>query len=192
MREASREERTTDEEVVAEFSWYVPNLAVGGRFQPELAKLLGCHFGIRRVVDLRAEDIDDVELLGRCQIDHLHLPTPDTRAVSRHMLWRGVRWVNEGFAQHEKVLIHCEYGIGRSVLLACCVLISLGHTPTEAMRVAKRARAQSSPSPEQLHALLDWAADWHRQRRSACPGCTWDDLAAIAYNHDSSRSGTRK
>jgi protein-tyrosine phosphatase len=36
-------------------------------------------------------------------------------------------------AQRKKVLVHCEYGIGRGPTLACCVLISTGVPPLPAM-----------------------------------------------------------
>jgi hypothetical protein len=186
----SNNEISDTEFYAAGFDWFAPDLAVGGRIRTDLVELLSCRFGIRRVIDLRAEDVDDVAVLGRCQVEHLHLPTPDTRAVSQEMLSRGVAWVREGFARYHKALIHCEYGIGRSVLLACCVLVSLGHTPSAAMRLAKRARSIASPSEEQLNALLTWSAEWHRRQHTPCPTCTWHDLAAIAYHHDASSEGT--
>src|SRR5215475_2348174 len=97
-------------------SWVTPNLAVGGRMAPEAAEILAQRCGIRRVVDLREEDCDDVELLRGHGVAHLYLPTPDQHAVSLGMLWTGVQWVVEGFHAEEKALSHCEYGIGRSVL----------------------------------------------------------------------------
>jgi protein-tyrosine phosphatase len=168
---------------LVEFNWFLPNLAVGGRVPAEVMELLNCQYSIRRVIDLRSEECDDLELCGQCEIEHLYLPTPDMTAVSQEMPWQGVQWVQEGFALDHKVLIHCEYGIGRSVLLACCVLVSLGHTPSAALETAKRARRKASPSPEQLHALLQWSEDWHNQQSKPCPGCTWDDLARIAYRN---------
>src|SRR5262249_56059835 len=111
----------------------------------------------------------------------LHVPTPDTRPVAPALLWQGVRWVCEGLGRGERVLVHCEYGIGRSVLLAACVLVSLGDSPCAALERIKGARAVACPAPDQLHALLAWAADWHRAARTPCPAATWDELARIAY-----------
>jgi hypothetical protein len=166
-----------------DFSWVLPELAVGGRFPPEAVEDLACRFVIRRVVDLREEDRDDVELLRCHRIELLHLPTPDTLALSQEMLWRGVRWVREGLDRGDRALIHCEHGIGRSALLACSVLVSSGHSPHAALELAKNARERVSPSPSQLHALLQWSADWHRQQRTPCPPSTWDELARVAYRH---------
>ena len=49
-----------------------------------------------------------------------------------------------------RVYIHCEHGVGRSALLALCVLVSRGDPPLGALERAKSARWQVSPSPEQL------------------------------------------
>jgi protein-tyrosine phosphatase len=166
-----------------DFDWVLPNLAIGGHLSPAVAGLLATRHGIRRVVDLRDEEEDDLELLARHGVELLRLPTPDLEPVAQRMLWTGVEWVSEALARGERVLIHCQYGIGRSALLACCVLVGQGDTPAEALERAKRARAKVCPSPEQLHALLQWAADWHRERRTECPPVTWDDLARIAYRH---------
>jgi hypothetical protein len=163
------------------FHWPLPDLAVGGRVLLEVAEALARRWGVRRVVDLRAEEQDDVELFRGHGVEVLHLPTPDMRPVEPALLWRGVRWVREGLGRGERVLVHCEYGIGRSVLLTACVLVSLGDAPCAALARIKGARAVACPAPDQLHALLDWAADWHRQANTPCPAATWDDLARIAY-----------
>jgi hypothetical protein len=68
-------------------------------------------------------------------------------------------------------------------LLSCCVLVGQGDTPAQALERAKQARTKVCPSPDQLHALLQWSADWYRECRAECPSVTWDDLARIAYRH---------
>src|SRR5262249_58218322 len=111
----------------------------------------------------------------------LTLPTADVHPGEPPLLWRGVRWVREGLGCGDRVLVHCEYGIGRSVLLTACVLVSLGDSPCAALERIKGARTVTCPAPDQLHALLAWAADWHRAARTPCPAATWDELARIAY-----------
>jgi protein-tyrosine phosphatase len=75
------------------------------------------------------------------------------------------------------VLIHCQHGIGRSALLALCVLVDCGHEPLAALELAKSRRAKVSPSPAQYEA---WAT-WLRGREIAPP--SFDAFAAIAYRH---------
>jgi hypothetical protein len=171
-----------------DLTWVLPSLAVGARLRPSWLGHLARDLGVRRVVDLRAEAQDDEGLLRRYGIELLHLPATDLRAIPRDALWTGVTWVRRQLARGERVLLHCEHGIGRSVLLACCVLVSRGRSPAEALELVKRARWKASPSPEQLEALLVWSDEWCRVTGERRPHVTWDDLARIAYRHLKVRS----
>lgn len=173
----------TTDDAAPDLSWVTPDLAVGGRFGPAAAAVLAVRHDIRRVVDLRAEEQDDPAALRCHRVECLHLPTPDHHPVAPTMLSAGVAWVQEGLSRGERVLIHCEHGIGRSILLACCVLVSRGDSPRAALERIKAAREKASPSPAQLHALLDWSAAWHRGRQTPPPADTWDELARVAYRH---------
>ena len=44
-----------------------------------------------------------------------------------------------------KVLVHCRAGVHRSVAMACCVLIGMGYSSQEAMRLVKEKRAVADP-----------------------------------------------
>ena len=173
--------------------WLTEDLAVGGSFPREAAGRLAREHEITRVVDLRDEDCDEIVSLRRHGIRHLHLPTPDACAISPADLARGVAWVAGALAARRKVLIHCQHGIGRSALLAMCVLVDTGVPPLAAMLLAKDAREVVSPSPEQLGAFIAFA----QQRRG--PTASWvvpsfEALAEIAYRHlqPAARGGQRR
>jgi rhodanese-related sulfurtransferase len=163
--------------------WVLPSLAVGGRFPIEAAEHLAQRLGIRHVVDVRVEACDDEHVLREHGITLLHLPTQDMRAIRRDMIDDGVAWVTGHLSRGQKVYIHCEHGVGRSALLALCCMVAQGHTPLEALTVAKRQRWQVSPSSEQLQAYLAWAGDWRAKH-----GLDWQvpelrALADVAYSH---------
>lgn len=164
-----------------DLSWASPGLALGGRLADGAPARLAREHGIRRVVDVRVEARDDEALLRAHGIELLHLPTRDLCAVSPAMLDRGVAWVDDQLARGERVYVHCEHGIGRSALLVCCVLVGRGHSPLSALRAAKAGRAKVCPNPEQLHALLDWAAARSARAGAPPPSDTWHDLARVAY-----------
>ena len=157
--------------------WITPELAVGGSFPSERAEHLALELGIGAVVDLRAESCDDEAVLLQHGLLFLHLPTLDMHAVSPAMLGDCVAFSRTQLAAGRKLLIHCEHGIGRSALLALCVLVDAGMAPLEALELAKRRRALVSPSPDQYQS---WAA-WLRQRGTEPPD--FDAFAAIAYRH---------
>jgi Dual specificity phosphatase, catalytic domain len=157
--------------------WIDAQLAVGGSFPARHAERLARELGISRIVDVRGECCDDQEELRRHGMVLLHLPTEDRCAVAQEMLDQGVRWVGAELDQGCKVYIHCEHGIGRSALLALCVLVSRGLSPLEALRVAKRARWKVSPSPEQLEAFRTWV------QRHGIEAPPLQELFEIAYAH---------
>jgi protein-tyrosine phosphatase len=163
------------------FSWVTPSLAVGGRFSIEAAEHLAQKFGITHIVDVRLEDKDDEAVLKEHGITLLHLPTTDSRAISQAMLEDGVAWVNQALSDGGRVYIHCAYGIGRSVLLACCVLVTMGYTAQDALRMVKQKRRQAAPNQQQLDALVKFARRW-RKEFGGFTGDTLTDLKAIAYS----------
>jgi hypothetical protein len=164
-------------------SWITPHLAVGGSFASERAGELARAHQVRAVVDLRSESRDDEVLLVSHGVSFLHLPTDDHCAVSARMLDEGVAFVNRHLDRGERVLVHCEHGIGRSATLALCVLVSRGAAPLDALEQAKSARALVSPSPAQYHAWIGWLEAWAAERAVLWSVPDFDAFAAIAYRH---------
>jgi hypothetical protein len=159
-------------------SWIDGSLAVGGRFPMEAAAHLAQRLGIRRVVDLREECCDDAEVLRSHGILLLELPTRDMCGVSQSMLEEGVRWVSEQLDGGHRVYVHCEHGIGRSVLLALCVLVARGRPPLDALELVKQARWQASPNREQLEAFREFV---RCRTEHAVPAI--GELCAISWRH---------
>ena len=164
-------------------SWITPDLAVGGSFPTERADHLAQALGIRAVVDLRVEACDDEAVLLQHGLTFLRLPTEDNCAVSQPMLRDGVAFASRHFDRSERVLIHCEHGIGRSATLALCVLVSRGMEPLAALELAKSRRSLVSPSPAQYEAWAQWLRDWKNAHRADWDIPHFDAFKAIAYRH---------
>lgn len=160
-----------------DFHWVMDGVAVGGCFGVHSAPALALDHGIRAVIDLREEDCDDADALARANLAFLHLPTPDLQAVTIEMLDRGVTFAREHLDRDERVLIHCQHGIGRSAMLALCVMVDRGMEPLQALAQAKQRRMHVSPSPQQFEG---WAS-WMRARGHRPP--PFDQFAAIAYSN---------
>ena len=158
-------------------SWITDDIALGGSFPEREAEQLARTLGISAVVDLRSEACDDAAVLRRHGLTLLHLPTDDHCAVSAEMLADGVAFVDERLDAGEKVLIHCEHGIGRSALLALCVLVDRGMEPMAAVQLSKDRRERFSPNLPQYEAWAAWL--WRRGLESP----PFDDFAAVAYRH---------
>ena len=103
-------------------SWITDHLAVGGSFRADVAQALARELRIKAIVDLRLEACDDIAVLRRHGLEFLHLPTEDHCAVSQPMLSEGVAFAARHLDAGERILIHCEHGIGRSATLAICAV----------------------------------------------------------------------
>ncbi len=136
-------------------SWITDQLAVGGRIRPEDIHALA-RTGITHVVDTRSEYRDDVEAMAKEHIELLHLPTPDTYPLTIEQLQQGAAWVQERIRHGGRVLIHCEHGVGRSVLLACAVLVYGGMKAQDTLNLVQEKRWQASPNQRQVARLKEF------------------------------------
>ena len=136
-------------------SWVTPNLAVGGRILPEDVHRLAAS-GVTRVVDTRSEHKDDEEALAAAGIRLLYLPTPDTYPLTVEQLRDGSEWINRELRDAQRVLIHCEHGVGRSVLLTAAALVAQGLDAHSAMRRIQRKRWQAAPNNRQMQRLQEF------------------------------------
>ena len=136
-------------------SWITPSLAVGGRVQNEDIERLAAT-GITRVVDTRAEHQDDAAALGAAHIELLALPTVDTFPLTIEQLQTGAAWVNRQIDEGQRVLIHCEHGVGRSVLLTAAALVAAGMSADDALHLIRRRRWQAAPNHRQIKRLQEF------------------------------------
>jgi protein tyrosine phosphatase (PTP) superfamily phosphohydrolase (DUF442 family) len=141
-------------------SWITPYLAVGGRILPEDIHRLAAA-GVTRVVDTRSEHKDDETALNAAGIELLYLPTPDTYPLTVQDLDKGARWVNQQIVEGQRVLIHCEHGVGRSVLLTAAALVARGMSADQAMALIMRKRWQAAPNHRQMRRLQEFEAATH-------------------------------
>jgi protein-tyrosine phosphatase len=164
-----------------DLSWITQTLAIGGSFPPTQTQALAREHGVAAVVDLRGEACDDAELLAKCGIELLHLPTIDFAPVHPAKLERGVVFVTDHVAAGRRVLVHCAHGIGRSAVLGLSVLVEHGHAPIDALALAKQRRGCISPSPAQYEGWAAWLVARRTERGAPWSVPTFDEFKAIAY-----------
>jgi protein tyrosine phosphatase (PTP) superfamily phosphohydrolase (DUF442 family) len=146
-------------------SWVTDHLAVGGRVRSEDIKALALS-GVTDVIDTRAEYSDDEQELGKEGIQLLYLPTPDTYPLSVEQLMQGAEWANEQIDEGRRVLIHCEHGVGRSVLLTCATLVYGGMSGNEALSLVMEKRWQAAPNQRQVQRLSEFEAALVERRKA--------------------------
>ncbi len=136
-------------------SWVNEHLAVGGRVRPEDVHILGLT-GVTHVIDTRSEYHDDEEALAQENISLLYLPTPDTYPLTVEQLEEGAKWANKHMQEGGRVLIHCEHGVGRSVLLTCATLMYDGMSARDALALVQQKRWQAAPNERQVARLKEF------------------------------------
>lgn len=97
---------------------------------------------------------DERSLCGREGIDFAFLPVPD-RSVPPSAPEAGalVDRLVEGVKAGRSVAVHCVSALGRSPLIAACILIRLGKTADEAVALLSSARGCRVP---QLDEQQEW------------------------------------
>jgi protein-tyrosine phosphatase len=146
-------------------SWVTDQLAVGGRVRPEDISALA-RAGITHVVDTRSEYCDDEQAMRKENIELLHLPAPDTYPLTVAQLSEGAAWVDQRIQQGGRVLIHCEHGVGRSVLLTCAALTYGGMDAYSALALVQAKRWQAAPNHRQVARLKEFEAGLREARSS--------------------------
>lgn len=142
-------------------AWVQPDLAVGGRIDPLNVPRLQA-LGIGSVVDLRAEEKDDEVLLTDHGIRFLHLPMPDEFPLTLGQMSEGSRWITGERSRGRRVLVHCQHGVGRSVMLIAATLIDAGVPATEALARIKARRPQMALNARQVAAVYEYARQRER------------------------------
>ncbi|QPM91801.1 protein-tyrosine phosphatase family protein [Pseudooceanicola algae] len=96
--------------------------------------------------------------LDRRGAELLHLPIPDFKAPDGDFMirWAGLRdGLHDRLDQGGRLGITCQYGAGRSGLLACLLLIERGFAPEIALQMTRSAIPEAVESDVQQDWLMD-------------------------------------
>jgi protein-tyrosine phosphatase len=99
--------------------------------------------GVTLIINMRFEARPRRDSL----IQSLWLPTFDSPLIwiPIRVLKRGVDSAYGIIQSGGKVYVHCHGGIHRAVAMGCCILISKGYSPDDAMTLLKTRRPQADP-----------------------------------------------
>lgn len=87
----------------------------------------------------------------------IRFEVPDRSAPEdRNAFWALAGDVAQRLKSGEAVLIHCAGGVGRTAMLAVCVLLALGEPVSDARRVVSRAGSTVETAPQSQ--LILWCA----------------------------------
>jgi protein-tyrosine phosphatase len=108
--------------------------------------------GEERDLDLHLER-DEVQSQG---LEFLAFPIPDRQVPkSEAKLTDILERVNRMLATGENVVVHCRQGVGRSGLVAACLLVTRGMSPGAAVDKVSFARGVAVPETDQQREWID-------------------------------------
>ncbi len=123
--------------------------------------------GVAAVLEVRNEDRDDEVMMKAHNVAYMRQEVVDHAAPTQEQLHEMVGWVMARLQERRKVLIHCGQGLGRSALIGCATLVSLGFPLDVAYQLLRRAQPGVALSTRQVRALDSFTATVIRQRRGA-------------------------
>ena len=120
--------------------------------------------GVRLVINMDWVPADEklseppLRVLALTEID-----TPLT-PMSMENMWKGVDEAQKTYKESGKVMVYCKGGVHRSVVMACCILISGGYNAEEAMARVKARRPVADPYTEHFKSrILKFEEEWSAQ-----------------------------
>ena len=110
---------------------------------------------------------DEERLCGECGLRFISLPITDRGVpVSTAEVGRTVDLILEELWAGKAVAVHCRMGIGRSALVAACLLKSQGISVDEAFAMISRARGFSVPDTNEQR---EWVKGFDELSRGEGP-----------------------
>jgi protein-tyrosine phosphatase len=119
--------------------------------------------GVDAVLSLLTRDEEgDLDLLGEAReagkqgLEFRSFPIPDRQVPkSEAMLAEALEETSRVLSEGKNVLVHCRQGVGRSGLVAACLLVRKGMSPGAAVQKISLAREVPVPETEEQKEWID-------------------------------------
>jgi len=146
----------------ARFGWLLPDRLAGsgrpGRQAPlaeDLAFLKA--EGVTVIISLLETPLNLPEYRAAGFEAH-HVPVEDFQAPSLEQIAEACTLIEQALARNQKVLVHCNAGIGRTGTLLACFLVHAGASVEPAIERVRTERPLSLETREQEQAVRDYQA----------------------------------
>jgi len=141
-----------------DITWINDNLAISGAIDSyeKLSEL-----GIDIVVNIRAEQHDDIPTLTTRGISYYWIPVSDYFEARTFQIQSFVNIIKKN--PNRKILVHCALGIGRSAMLICAYLIETkSMSVDESVEYLTDLRPIVRLSPPQINKLRIYYENYYK------------------------------
>ena len=165
--------------------WITKHLAVGyaPRSNDDLRSLK--QQGIQSVLNLCAKCYDLHEIEQVAGFDVYYLPIPDEDAPNLDEMAQALTWLETKLAEGKKILVHCQFGIGRTGTLMTAYFLKNGYSLKEAHE--KMRHTPAAPASQIQRDYLDVFSkklDLSKLKRSAGEGKKSSGLGKFFENYN--------
>jgi protein-tyrosine phosphatase len=99
---------------------------------------------------------DEAHAVASNGMEFLSLPIPDRQVPNSETELNAIlESLNARLSSRKNVVVHCRQGVGRSGLVAACLLVSKGLTPKAAVETVSAARGLSIPETREQREWID-------------------------------------
>eukprot|EP00301_Raphidiophrys_heterophryoidea_P018409 c339_g1_i1.p1 GENE.c339_g1_i1~~c339_g1_i1.p1 ORF type:complete len:262 (+),score=45.30 c339_g1_i1:46-831(+) len=138
----------------------IPNLFLGSKSDAIQVVYGGNSFGIHRLLNVSDRSMYPMVYDNLC-IQHLPMNDFGQTSLSYEFLARCFDFVLQGLHSGERVLVHCELGVNRSVTVVTCLLMCISYPSRsldEVLAHVQVCRPMALPVPKYLAQLRQWEA----------------------------------
>ncbi len=132
------------------------------RVEGDLSRIIA--LGGRRLVslltgaELEWAGVSDLgERASLAGITHRHEPIVDQGVPPLEVMEDLITWLLDGVDRGEDTVLHCMGGLGRSGLVAACMLVDRGRSPAHAIALVRQARG---PRAVETSVQVDYVREW--------------------------------
>jgi len=142
----------------ARFSWLIDG-KIAGSARPENENQLRWLWneGIRAIVCLNLERPLNDEQVKNLGFEYAFIPVRDFSAPKIEQMHEFVNFVNRMLKMNNPVVVCCEAGVGRTGTMLAAYLVSMCHSPEEALEKVREKRGIGVESYVQREAVFRYA-----------------------------------
>lgn len=142
---------------LSDVSFITPHLLMGSKTSRKMFKTLE-EMGVGLIINMRFFHKDKIRFIPVLWSRTLDVPV---MPISSKFLFKGAEEASDLIKQNKVVFVHCMQGKYRSSIMTAAILICLGFSADEAIKIIKKGRSTAKPdAPYVKKRILRFYKEW--------------------------------